>query len=533
MSLPGQEERDPRAARGRALAMATVVVLAFAIVLVRLWSLQIRDGSQFRKKSLNNFVQIERLEHERGEIVDRFGRVLVANRPSMNVYVTPAFFPNATRNLYRLADAVGVPRGEAKTLARALSKAVAEDGPPILLARDLAPRDVRRLEAVRDALELPWASVAVLEDGTGGLSAYVDPEHFPSTGIVLARVAEIMEMDPEERAQLERKVRMVRGLERYRDILVRRDVAPAVEAPLALEVQLGVLPGVTVRRALARDYRHGQTAAHLLGYVNEVSLRDLEEKRELGYRLGDSIGRRGVENAFEDELRGTDGQNAVVVDSKGRTQRSSFAEALQSELEAYVAPRPGNRVVLTLDLELQRLAERSFDGRAGAVVVMEADTGRILAVTSTPTFDPNKLVGSFDPAERKRLAEIRDRRPWRFRAIQDFFAPGSTFKVVTALAALETGAVRPQERITCPGSYRLGRARFRCWREHGHGPVDLVRSLMWSCDVYYYTVGARLGLDAIARYGRELGLGARTGIELGSESPGIMPASRAGAREGR
>jgi len=132
-------------------------------------------------------------------------------------------------------------------------------------------------------------------------------------------------------------------------------------------------------------------------------------------------------------------------------------------------------------------------------------------------------VGSFDPAERKRLAAIEDRRPWRFRAIQDFFAPGSTFKVVTALAALETGAVRPRERITCPGAYRLGSARFRCWRDHGHGPVDLVHSLMWSCDVYYYTLGARLGLDSIARYGKELGLGSRTGIALGSESPGIMP----------
>lgn len=502
--------------------MAVVVLLAFGIVLARLWTLQIREGSDFRRKSLNNFVQIERLEHERGEIVDRWGRVLVSNRPSMNVYVTPAFFPNATRNLFRLTDAVGVSRKQSRTLARALSKAVAEDGPPILLARDLGRPDVDRLDAVRTALELPWAAVPVLE-GEEGLAAYVDPGHFPSTGLVLDRVAEIMRMSAEDRAALEHRVRTARGLERYQDILVRRDVPPEIEAPMALEVQLGALPGVTVRRALARDYRFGRTASHLLGYVNEVSLEDLEVRADLGYRLGDSIGRRGVEQAFEDELRGTDGKTAVVVDSKGRTQRSSLADSLRAELDAFVAPRPGNRVVLTLDLELQRIAEDRFDGRAGAVVVMEVDSGRILAMTSTPSFDPNKLVGHFDAKEQRRLRSIRARRPWRFRAIQDFFAPGSTFKVVTALAALETGAVRPRERIRCPGAYRLGRARFRCWRERGHGSVDLIHSLMWSCDVYYYNLGARLGLDAIARYGRALGLGTRTGISLGSESPGIMP----------
>ncbi len=503
--------------------MAGVVALAFVVVGARLWTLQIRDGASFRRKSLNNFVQVERLEHERGEITDRNGVVLVGNRPSVNVYVTPAFLPNARRNVGRLAAAAGRSRAEAGELSQALSKTVAESGPPILLARDLEASTVKRLRSVLDALDLTWNSVPILEQGTDRFVAYIDPDVFPSTGLVLRRLGQLLRLDEETHESLERRVRSARGLERYQDILVRRDVPPDVESPVDVEVMQGALPGVTVRQALARSYRLDQRAAHLLGYVNELSAQDLEDKRDLGYRLGDSIGRRGVEAAFEDDLRGVDGRRTIVVDSKGRAQRTSLAENLQEELGGRVAPRPGHRVVLSIDAGLQRAAEEAFDGLAGAVVLMEAQTGRLLAITSTPTFNPNRVSGTFDSSERARLRALAPRRPWRFRAVQDYFAPGSTFKVVTALAALEVGAVRPAERVVCPGSYRLGAARFRCWKDHGHGPVDLETSLMRSCDVFFYTMGSRLGLDALASYGTALGFGHKTGLMLPTESAGIMP----------
>ncbi|NJK89494.1 MAG: hypothetical protein HC923_08900 [Myxococcales bacterium] len=478
MSLPGQEDRDPKVAPsagardGLGRARGVLVDRCAALGLAG------PHGASFRQKSLNNFIQVKGLEHERGEIVDRHERVLATNRPSVNVYVTPAFLPDAQRVLRRLASSVGLGAKATASLSQALSKAVAEHSEgPLLLARGLDAQDLEALERAREEEDLSWEALPILEDQDGSYVAYVDPRHFPSVGLVVSRLAEVMVMDDDARAQLERRVRSARGLERYQDLLVRRDVHPEIEGPLSMEVQLGALPGVTVRRASARAYHYGELASHLLGYVNELSPRDLEDKRELGYRMGDTIGRRGIEAAFEDDLRGTDGKTTVVVDSKGRTQQSLLADSLRADVGTFVAPRPGHRVVLTMDLSLQRAAEERFDGQAGAVVVMEVDTGRILALTSTPSFDPNLLVGSFDPSERRRLDAIKHRRPWRFRAIQDYFAPGSTFKVVTALAALETGAVRPAERVTCPGHYNLGSARFRCWKDHGHGPVDLVHSL--------------------------------------------------------
>lgn len=506
--------------------MASVVLLAFAAVGLRLYRLQIVDGDAYRKKSQNNFFQVKRLEHERGEIVDAKGRVLASNRPSVNVYVTPAFLPDARRMIRGLAASVGVDRKQAEAVLAALGKVASEDEAPVLLARGLDEAAVARLRRRIEVEELPVTAVPVLAYASRkgeAFAAYVDARVFPSTTVVLQTLREKARLTLEDAAALERRVRRARGLERYRDILVRRDAPPEIEAPIQLDVQLGKLPGVSVRRSSARAYREAGLASHLVGYVNEISPEELTARRERGYRLGDSVGRAGVEQAFEDELRGADGRETVVVDSKGRSQRSRLATSLQANVGETIPAVPGNRVVLTVDSALQRAAEEAFDGEAGAVVVMQVDTGRVLALTSTPAFDAQRLAGFEGAKERARLRAIGARRPWRFRAIQDYFAPGSTFKVVTALAALEAQAVTPKERIFCPGAFTLGRARFRCWRERGHGWMNLTDSLMHSCDVFYYNLGRRLGLDPIAGMGRRLGLGEKTGIELAFESEGIMP----------
>ncbi len=518
---------DAGPARHRDLVIPGVVVFAFLLILVRLWGLQIRRGPEFRNKSEGNFVHVKRLEHDRGEIVDRQGRVLVTNRPSVNVYLTPAFFPSANRTLRRLAAAVGLSERETTTVSQALTKVVSERGPPILLARDLSSGKARALRRAQSRLDLPLLAIPIIEapheQGEPRFAAYLNPEIFPSAGQVLQRLREVLSLSPRAFRALDKRVRKVRGLERYLDILVRRDVGPRVEEALSLDILIGRLPGVSVEHASARDYRFGPLAAHLLGYVNELSQSELENKRELGYRLGDVIGRRGVERTYEDELRGSDGRETIVVDSRGRSQGSDFAAQLKDQVGVYEAPEAGNRIVLALDLDLQRAAEQAFDGQAGAVVVMEVNSGRLLAVTSTPSFDPSKVSGHFDPREKKRLDGLQALRPWRYRAIQDHFAPGSTFKVVTALAALRAEKTNAHEAISCGGAFYLGRRRFRCWKEVGHGPVDLHGSIAHSCDVYYYTMGARLGLDPIAELGLELGFGSATGIPIEGESKGILP----------
>lgn len=525
MSAPGTTERDPSVAIRRAIVMGTVAVFAFSVIAVRLWQLQIREGETFLDKSKSNFFQTRRLEHERGEVVDRNGRVLVTNRPSVNVYVTPAFFPDAKRNVLKLSAVAGLSDDEAEMIAQALSKAVSEDGPAILLAKGLDERQARRIRRVAERLDVDLDAIPIIAVGGARptFAAYIDPDHFPSRGLVLRRLRDTMGLDEDAMKALRRRVFRARGLDKYRGILVRRDVSLEVEGQLGLLVQLGELPGVSVESAKARHYEHGELAAHVLGYVNELSQQELDDRRDQGYRLGDAIGRRGVEKTFEEELRGTDGRETIVVDSKGRAQQSSFAQRLDEEVGVHVEPTPGNRIVLTLDLALQKAAEAAFDGRAGAIVVLEARTGRILTMTSTPSFDPNKLAGYFDPKEKRRLDEMQELRPWRFRAIQDYFAPGSTFKVVTALAALKAGVTNEHERINCPGAFRLGRTRFRCWKDSGHGLIDLHLSFARSCDVYYYTLGTRLGLDPIAEMGRALSFGDVTGVTLVAESKGIMP----------
>lgn len=518
----GTEQRDPSPALGRAYAMAVVVVLAFTVVLARLHALQVRRGEEFRERSRNNFFQFERLEHARGEIVDRSGRVLVTNRPSTNVYVTPAFFPRTSRLLRSLGRPLGLGRGEMSKLAKALERAVEEDGPPLLLALGLDRERAEALRRTQEQLDLPLDAVPIIETEEG-LAAYLDPKVFPSPPRTLQRLARLVGLEPRALRKLEARIKSTRGLDRYQDILVRRDLAADIEGRLTLEVELGELSGVTVRRASARDYRYGALAAHVIGYVNEVSVTDLNRRKDQGYRVGDVIGRRGIEKTFEEELRGADGRETVVVDSKGRTQSSRFASELQRAVGVRVPPRPGHRVVLTLDLALQQAAEAAFDGLAGSVVVLEVHTGELLALTSTPSFDPSKLAGYFDPAEKKRLDDMKALRPWRFRAIQDHFAPGSTFKVVTALAALAEGHTHIHEKIFCPGHFKLGGTRWRCWRDRGHGQVDLRNSLAWSCDTYYYNLGARMGIDPIVNLARELGFGAPTGISLGPESKGVLP----------
>lgn len=510
------------------LSFTGLVCVVFFGILLRLYFVQIKQGAEFKRRSLGNFVQTKRVKHSRGEIVDRYGRVLVGNRASFDVVVTPAFLPNTRRNIMRLAQTANVPKDEASEIAVAFWRTLQESGPPIMLGRDLTAEDAKRLRQRQRGLDIPLEAIVIIPAKTESgeekrYAAYLDPVHFPSVTRVLRRVADLVGLDEKAFQRSLRLATRQRGLARYRDLMIRSDVSAAVAAQLTLEIEIGDLPGISVPESQTRDYGRGDVAAHLIGYVNELSSAEYEAKKGIGYYLGDVIGRRGIERTFEAQLRGSDGLKTSVVDSKGRAQNSRWANALIDEVGLQERAQSGSKVVLSINLELQAVAEKAFAGLAGAVIALEAKTGRILTLTSTPAFRPDQVSPHFDRRERSRLHALRSFRPWRFRAIQDHYAPGSTFKPFTALAALRKKATYASEKFQCKGAFRMGDTKFRCWKQRGHGHLAMVDSLAQSCDVYFYSLADRMGLNPIAEMATEFGLGQKTGVDLPGETSGIIP----------
>jgi penicillin-binding protein 2 len=345
---------------------------------------------------------------------------------------------------------------------------------------------------------------------------------------VVTRLAGMLSLSREEENRVRDHLKRSRGLERFRPFTVKVDVGR--DDLDVLEANHMELSGaVEVIPTPHRNYRHGTWASHLLGYMNEIGADELERENqriaesgddELPYQLGDYIGRRGLERRYEAELRGVDGTQRVVVDARGNALRGSDLIPEGQRLEP---SQPGLNLVLSLDWRLQEFAERTFPGTAGVVLAMDPKTGFLLAMVDRPATDPNKLSGRITKAE---LAEIAadPLQPELFRAIQQHYHPGSTFKVVTAVAALEEGVFKRGGAVRCPGYFTMGRYRWRCDKDSGHGTVDLEHALGASCDVFFYTLGAKLGADRIAHYGGLLGLGRPTGLDISDrEISGVMP----------
>jgi penicillin-binding protein 2 len=238
------------------------------------------------------------------------------------------------------------------------------------------------------------------------------------------------------------------------------------------------------------------------------------------YLLGDYVGRRGLERRYERALRGIDGKERVPVDAKGR--RKDDADDFIPEDQRVVPSTPGHNLVLSIDWRLQEFAEKTFPATAGVVLAMDAKTGFLLALVDRPAPDPNKMSGRITSAE---VAAIRSDplQPELFRAIQQHYHPGSTFKALTSIAALEEGVFKPQSTVFCPGHFRMGSHVWRCDKERGHGYVDFEHALGASCDVFFYEAGARLGADAIAKWAHAFGLGVPTEFDLPGEVPGVVP----------
>jgi len=274
------------------------------------------------------------------------------------------------------------------------------------------------------------------------------------------------------------------------------------------------LPGVMVDVVIRRNYPYGNLASHLIGYLGEISEEELEKEEFLNHKMGYFIGKYGVEQKFESDLMGENGGRQIEVNALGRKMR----------VLGNVEPSPGNNLFLTLDLELQKAAEEAMAGKKGAVVAMDPQNGDILAIASKPDFDPNLFARGISPENWKSLAG-NPARPLQNRATQGQYPPGSVYKIITAIAGLEEKVITPETAFNCTGALSFGNRDYHCWKKEGHGRVSLRRAIVESCDVYFYNVGLRLGVDRIAKYATAMGLGRPTGFPLGHEKPGLIPTS--------
>lgn len=328
--------------------------------------------------------------------------------------------------------------------------------------------------------------------------------------LVLRRLAGIIPMTAEE---LERSIEEVKALRAFVPVTVAERLSWDDFSKVALNAP--ALPGVVPEVGLSRRYPLDFDFAHVVGYVGPVSDKDLEalETPDPLLKIPKfQIGKIGVEKWMEDTLRGRAGTKRIEVNSAGRVMR---------ELEREEGD-PGTDIRLTIDADVQNFAQARLGDESAAAVVMDVTNGDILCIASSPSFDPNLFVRGISHTDYNLLME-NDHRPLANKAVSGAYPPGSTFKMVTALAALEAGMITPETRVSCPGYIEYGDRRFHCWKRGGHGSVSLERSFAESCDVFYYDIAQKVGIDKIAEMGRKLGLGQRFDIPMSAVTEGIMP----------
>jgi penicillin-binding protein 2 len=410
---------DLRVVQGRLAVVQSVVGVLVALVGLYFWNLQVVRGHYFKDLAENNRTRAVAIAAPRGPLLDRAGHVLVENRPSFNVVLTPEHSRDLDDAVVRVARVLGVGEGQ--------------------IRERLARRAV------------PFRQVVLKTDAA-----------LDDVAAVLAR---------------------------------RRE-----------------LPEVSVEVVPLRSYPLAAAAAHTLGRVGEVSELQLKQPEFQGLEAGNLVGQAGLESQYNRRLMGKDGLRRVIVNSRG----------LEVEEAERVEPKDGPALTLTLDADLQKATEAAFQGRAGSAVALDPETGEILALTSTPAYDPNRFTTGIEPALWQKLTTDPD-TPLMNRVIQGTYAPGSTFKVVAAIAALEEGVITPSTTVYCPGYYAVYGTVFHCHKAAGHGVVDLHKALAQSCNVFFYQAGVKLEIVRLAAWAKRLGLGSPTGIDLPHEASGLMP----------
>ena len=313
-----------------------------------------------------------------------------------------------------------------------------------------------------------------------------------------------------DEALLLERLEAAKGTRAYKPVLLKPDIGR--EALAAIEVNQWDLPGIVVGVSPRRDYIFSPSAAHILGYMGEISVEELKNDLYRGCRTGDFVGKYGIERARENWLRGKRGGQQVEVNATGQVVR------VLNTVDAI----PGYNVVLSIDQSLQTRGEQLLTNQAGAAVAVDPNTGQILAMVSSPSFDQNAFISGMSHDSWNAL--ISDpMRPLENKAIQAEYPPASTYKIIAAAAGLEEGLIDVHSSIYCPGFLKFGNRTYRCWKKWGHGEVDILKALRESCDVYFYKLGQDLGVDRLAWYARAFGLGEPTGVDLDHEAGGLVP----------
>lgn len=419
--------------KSRGLQIANIIIVCFAIVIVRLGYLQIYKGKLYQKFSQENRLRKETIWAPRGMIFDRNDQSLVDNTPRFDAIITRQFLQNKKETLNRLSKILNL---DLKEINKILKK-----------------------------------------------NSYQA---------------------------------------KYIPIIIKKNISRAEVA--LIETENESLPGVSVNTFISRDYLDKEVGAHALGYISEISQKQLPKytKRDnIDYKLGDFIGQFGIEEQVDKIIRGENGYEYVEVDALGRKKKYANENDLFLGINNQ-NPRPGKNIKLTIDRDLQNVGYEALKGRSGSVVALDVSSGEILAMISTPSFDPSQFSRGLTQKYWNSLIN-NEENPLRDRNIQEHFSPGSTFKPFTAIAALEEGLIDKNTRLQCHGYIKFGRRVYRSWKRGNELKVDVVDSLKNSCNIFYYKIATELDIDTLAKYAEKFGFGKKTGIKLPREVSGLIP----------
>ncbi|MDQ7783221.1 MAG: penicillin-binding protein 2 [Desulfomonilaceae bacterium] len=350
----------------------------------------------------------------------------------------------------------------------------------------------------------------VLAENRPNFRFSVMPAELQDSYEVIRTCGPVLGLTPERMRVL---IQQSKSIPKFLNYPIKKNVS--LEQLVLVQSRLTGLKGVTLEARPYRRYNYGKTLCHVLGTMGEISRKELVRGSRVGYRPGDLIGKSGIEKEYETYLKGNDGWEQIEIDARGR----QLAVRSRRPAEA------GSDVILTVDALLQRYIEEIFVPRAGAVVAVDPDSGRVLAIVSKPDFDLNLFSPSISEVDWKDL-NSDPLHPLENRAIRGLYSPASTFKIVAAAAALAEKIVTPKQAFECAGRFDLAGKSFRCWNQYGHGKVDLHRAIVESCDIYFYKLGLKMGADRMAKYASLFGLGMPSGLGLPQELPGLIPTSQ-------
>ena len=505
----------------RVRGIAGVLFLILLLFVWVLYDLQYVHGADYLAQSRRKIAKTETVEASRGDILDRYGRVLVTNRESYNVSLDTSFMEDVNGTLGRLLD---ICRAEEVTWADTLP--ISEEAPFVFTFDTASSGAVSNLYALAESIKktagLPDRAEA---DAIRAAAQAGESYSSPSAAAFLEALAEYYQIDP---LLPDSELRALVGV-RYELSLRSREItynaytfAQDVELPFIVKVKEADLPGVSIDVTTAREYKTAY-AAHLLGRVGPIYSDEWSVYQELGYDYNAIVGKEGVELAFESYLHGTPGKRNIETNDQGKVVSGDDNWVVDQTTGEVLAPDPGDNAILTLDIKLQEAVERALatgigglkseDTQGGAAVVIDVRDGGVLAMASYPTFDLTTYTQNYNDL----LADPLE--PLKNRAIREVYPPGSTFKMVTAIGGLEEGIIEPDTEIRDTGRY-LYYYRPQCWiyRDSGgrstHGLENVSDAIMDSCNVFFFDVGRRLGISLLEQYTAMFGLGQPTGIEL-------------------